>query len=41
VYVEATRNIPAGAEIFVSYGKAYWDRVRKNMRIDQAEKRRA
>lgn len=23
-FIEATRNIPAGAEIFVSYGRDYW-----------------
>lgn len=34
VYVEATRNIPAGGEIFVGYGKDYWDVIRKNRKID-------
>jgi hypothetical protein len=36
VYIEATKNIPAGAEIFVAYGKAYWDVIRKNKK--EAEK---
>jgi hypothetical protein len=24
MYLEATRDIPKGSEIFVDYGKAYW-----------------
>jgi uncharacterized protein len=30
VYIESFRNIEAGDEIFVSYGKEYWDVVREN-----------
>jgi SET domain-containing protein len=30
VFIEATRNIAAGAEILVGYGKEYWDVVREN-----------
>jgi uncharacterized protein len=30
VYIEATKDIPAGEEIFVSYGKEYWDVLKKN-----------
>ena len=30
IFVEATKNIPAGNEIFVDYGKEYWDTVKKN-----------
>lgn len=30
VYIVATKNIPAGSEIFVGYGKEYWDVVREN-----------
>jgi uncharacterized protein len=37
VYLEAMKDIAAGAEIFVSYGKEYWDTVRENMRIDEEE----
>ena len=33
VYIHATRNIPAGAEIFVGYGKDYWDTVKENMKL--------
>lgn len=32
VFLEAKQNIPAGAEIFVAYGKEYWDVIRKNSR---------
>lgn len=41
VYIEAIKDIDAGAEIFVSYGKAYWDTVRENMEIDEEEGKRA
>ena len=34
VFVEATRDIPAGAEIFVSYGKEYWQVIRRNQKLD-------
>ena len=30
VYIVATKNIEADQEIFVSYGKEYWDVVKKN-----------
>lgn len=30
VYIESFRNIEAGDEIFVGYGKEYWDVVREN-----------
>lgn len=30
VYIKATKDIPAGSEIFVSYGKDYWDVIKKN-----------
>jgi SET domain-containing protein len=30
VYITATKNIPAGSEILVSYGKEYWDIVKQN-----------
>jgi len=32
VFMEATKDIPAGAEIFISYGKEYWD-ILKNIII--------
>lgn len=37
VFIEAKKNIAAGEEIFVSYGKEYWDVVRNNNRIDAME----
>ena len=33
VFIEATKNIDAGSEIFVSYGKEYWDVMRYNRRL--------
>jgi SET domain-containing protein len=35
VYIEAKKDIPAGAELFVGYGKDYWDTVRENIKIEQ------
>jgi len=35
VFLVATKDIKAGEEIFVSYGKKYWDTVRKNNQIKQ------
>ncbi len=34
VFVEAVRDIPAGSEIYVGYGKEYWQVIRRNMKID-------
>ena len=36
VYIKSLKDIPAGSEIFVSYGKEYWDTVRDNLKIDKA-----
>ena len=33
VYIEAVKDIPAGAEILVQYGKEYWDVIRHNMKV--------
>jgi len=33
VYIKAVKNIPAGTEIFVDYGKDYWDVVRYNIKL--------
>jgi SET domain-containing protein len=35
VYIDAVRDIPAGAEILVAYGKEYWDVIRYNRKIDE------
>lgn len=32
-YIVATKNIPEGEEIFVSYSKEYWDCIRYNIKI--------
>ncbi|HTB51842.1 MAG TPA: SET domain-containing protein-lysine N-methyltransferase [Ferruginibacter sp.] len=34
VFIESIEDIPAGSEIFVSYGREYWKVVKKNIRID-------
>ena len=35
VYIEATKDIPAGSEILVSYGKEYWEVIRHNLKLEQ------
>ncbi|SDD79496.1 SET domain-containing protein-lysine N-methyltransferase [Niabella drilacis] len=35
VYLVAKTDIPAGSEIFVSYGPQYWKQVRENIRFDR------
>jgi uncharacterized protein len=35
VYIDATRDIPAGAEILVDYGKEYWDVIRHNIKVSK------
>jgi len=39
VYIQATRNIPAGGEILVSYGKEYWDVVKYNHAVSEQHKK--
>ena len=31
VYIKATRNIPAGSEVFVSYGRPYWTIMKQEL----------
>jgi uncharacterized protein len=38
VYIESTRDIPAGSEILVGYGKEYWDVIRYNKKLDEKKK---
>ncbi len=38
IYIEAIVNIIAGDEILVSYGKEYWDVIRRNIAIDRKRK---
>ncbi len=44
VYITSVKDIPAGAEILVTYGKEYWDAIRHNIAMDtvksKAEKRK-
>lgn len=41
VFIEAMRDIPAGAELLVHYGKEYWQVIRYNARISKkAEEKR-
>jgi uncharacterized protein len=35
VYIDAIEDIPAGSEIFVGYGKEYWDVIRHNKRVSE------
>lgn len=35
VFLESKQDIPAGSEIFVSYGNDYWKVMRENRRIEQ------
>ena len=32
-YIETKRDVPAGGEIFVDYGKDYWKVIRENMKL--------
>lgn len=41
VYIEAVKDISAGEEILVQYGKEYWDVIKHNLRIDEREKAKA
>jgi hypothetical protein len=40
-YIESKRDIPAGTEIFVDYGKDYWKVIRENMKLWAREKKEA
>lgn len=40
VYIKSKKDIPAGAEILVGYGKEYWDTIRHNIRIDIENKKK-
>ena len=37
VFLVAKKDIPAGGEILVDYGKEYWDIIRYNMKQDQLQ----
>ena len=40
VFIESIKDIPAGGEILVSYGKEYWDVIRQNKKIDELNQRK-
>ncbi len=40
-YIESKKDIPAGSEIFVDYGKDYWKVIRENVKLWKAEAREA
>jgi uncharacterized protein len=35
VFIQAIRDIQKGDEIFVGYGKEYWDAIRHNLRLEK------
>lgn len=39
IFIYATKNIPAGSEIFVGYGKEYWDTIRSHKKHDEKKQR--
>jgi SET domain-containing protein len=39
VFMIATKDIHPGEEIFIQYGRDYWNTVRRNMEIDKAAKK--
>lgn len=41
VYIKATRDIKAGEEILVDYGKSYWQTMKENRKIDEQREREA
>jgi hypothetical protein len=38
VYIESVKDIPAGGEILVGYGKDYWDVMRENIKLEKKDK---
>ncbi|GEO10946.1 SET domain-containing protein [Segetibacter aerophilus] len=38
VFVDAIKDIPAGNEIFLGYGKEYWQVIRTNQKLDAKNK---
>jgi uncharacterized protein len=38
-YIESKKDIPAGSEIFVDYGKDYWKVIRENVKLWKAEEK--
>jgi SET domain-containing protein len=40
-YIESKKDIPAGSELFVDYGKDYWKVIRENVRLWKQEAKEA
>jgi uncharacterized protein len=40
-YIESKKDIPAGGEIFVDYGKDYWKVIRQNMKLTKEQQKQA
>jgi hypothetical protein len=40
-YIKATKDIPAGSEIFVGYGAEYWQVIRYNIRLDEKNRQKS
>jgi len=40
-YIEASKDIPAGAEILVGYGSEYWQVIRYNIKLEQKNREKA
>lgn len=38
-YIESKKDIPAGSEIFVDYGKDYWKVIRENIKLWKQEEK--
>ncbi|HVM89071.1 MAG TPA: SET domain-containing protein [Puia sp.] len=41
VFIEAIKDIPAGSEILVGYGKEYWSIIKYNMKVEEMNQERA
>lgn len=39
VFLETEKNIPAGSEILVGYGKEYWETTRKNHKLAEEQRK--
>ena len=39
-YIESFRDIPAGGEILVNYGKEYWEVIRENIKIEKDKQKK-
>jgi SET domain-containing protein len=38
-YIESKKDIPAGSEIFVDYGKDYWKVIRENIKLREKDRK--